>query len=225
MIVLRGATSQSKRSRFESLPIGPAVLSAGADDGEAGQVPPHGIEVRRCVERAQPRFIELDARFEEILLLAPQDDACVEELLPLHARHDADHRVVIRALSVHGWPPREMRAAHAGAASDVSHRRARVASAVGKGAALTSHASGTSATMSSHRGRRDPLGERRIRFAQFACEFQQDVILDGRERIRATGSVRAPAMMEIERRAVVDQPQLAVPHQHVRVARACGRRY
>src|SRR6186713_2346561 len=84
-------------------------------------MPPYRIEVYRRIEHADTRLIELDARQQETLLLAPENHAHVDELLPLDTRYDADHRVVIRAWSVHVSPPREMRAATEVAASGAGH--------------------------------------------------------------------------------------------------------
>src|SRR4051794_36622801 len=76
-------------------------------------MPPNGVEIHRRIQSAQARLIELHAGLQDFLLAAPEDDAHIDELLSLHARDDADHRVVIRAMSVHAVPPREMRAASA----------------------------------------------------------------------------------------------------------------
>ena len=73
------------------------------------------VEVERRVERRDARRVELDARLEEVARRARHDHADVDELLALDARHDADHRVVIRARIAHAAPPRRRRAAPAAA--------------------------------------------------------------------------------------------------------------
>ena len=109
MIELRLAVSQWKRARCGSWPIGPLPGPPRADRLDGRQVAAHRVQVDLRVEREQPRFVELDARLEELRCRARQDDADVDELLALHARHHADHRVVVvarRVRRVHGSPPR-----------------------------------------------------------------------------------------------------------------------
>ena len=50
--------------------------------------------------------VEIDPRIEEITYRARDDDARIDELLAIHARHDAHYGVVIRAVILHGSPPR-----------------------------------------------------------------------------------------------------------------------
>src|SRR5690348_1098313 len=92
----------------EALAFGELAERAGADDADAREMLTNFVEIERRVERTGALLVELDACFEEVLLLAPDDDARVDELRSLDARYDADHRVVIRARSVHGRPPRRM---------------------------------------------------------------------------------------------------------------------
>src|SRR5436853_6635208 len=72
-------------------------LTSRADLRNAREMPMHGGDVDRRVERPQTRLVELDARFERVLLAAPDDDTGVHELLALDPGHDPDHRVVIGA--------------------------------------------------------------------------------------------------------------------------------
>ena len=112
MIVLRGETSQWKRLRCGSAPIGPASAPPRqtARDRRRDW---RAIASRSSVGSSaqQPRLVELDARLEEVACRARQDHADVDQLAALDARHDADDRVVVGVLSGHGWPPRRTRAA------------------------------------------------------------------------------------------------------------------
>ncbi len=84
----------------------PGARASGADDRNAGEMCSHRFEIDGAVQRQQARFIELDARFEITTRGAGHDDASVDELLAVHTRDHADHRVVIRAVILHGSPPR-----------------------------------------------------------------------------------------------------------------------
>ena len=219
MIVLRGATSQSKRSRLDSLPIGPAPSPPAQMMEMLREVPPHRVEVHGRIEHAHARLVELDARLEEILLLAPHDDAGIDELLALDARHDADHRIVIRALSVHGCLlekcARRLQAAREMLNVGVA-RRAGVAKArVGGEPGVRNQRDDAADDVG-----RDARGHRGVRLGERAREFQQHVILDAprTDSLDCVGAV-APAMMEVQRGTVIDQPQPPVPHEHVGVAR------
>ena len=68
------------------------------------------------VFRDQWAIMSLYERFEQVILLARHDHADVDEFRALHARHDADHRVVIDRVRGHESPPRRMRAALRGGA-------------------------------------------------------------------------------------------------------------
>ena len=128
MIVLRGETSQWKRARCGSSPIGPASAPPRQTRGIIVEValrsPPRSIAGSSASSRATSSSI---ARLEEIGGRAGEDDAGVDELAALDARDDADDGVVIRVLSGHGRPPRRTPAAppadRAGSAVRVARRR------------------------------------------------------------------------------------------------------
>ena len=60
--------------------------------------------------------------------------------------------------------------------------------------------------------------QQRICLRQPAGQVQQRMLLDHRKRRAAALQVIAPVVVKIERRAMVDQPQLVLPQQHVDVA-------
>ena len=45
------------------------------------------------------------------------------------------------------------------------------------------------------------------------------MIFDHGERISAAFAIVVPRMVEVESRAVIDEPKSSVPHQHVRITR------
>jgi len=95
---------------------GAGALAPGADRRDGLEVRAHRFEVDVRVERLEPRLVDLDARLEEALQRARHDHADVHEFLALDARHDAHHRVVIRAVIGHGSHPPGTRAGPPGAA-------------------------------------------------------------------------------------------------------------
>src|SRR5262249_33219016 len=66
---------------------------------------------------------------------------------------------------------------------------------------------------------RDARGERGVGGGAVPREGQEDVLADLRERGAAARRTRRPPMLEVERRAVIDEVQAAVPPQEVRVPR------
>jgi hypothetical protein len=54
----------------------------------------HQIEIDLWPERVEASIVEVNAGFEEALLQAEDDDACVDELFALDARDDANDCVV-----------------------------------------------------------------------------------------------------------------------------------
>ena len=54
---------------------------------------------------------------------------------------------------------------------------------------------------------------------ELRCVRQQHVVLDAGERIGCPREIAVPRMVEVQRGTVVDEPELAMPDQQVRVAR------
>ena len=105
MTALRGATSQWKRSRADSLasepaPALPAQTASIAAEGGADRV-----DVGAGIERQDAGRVELDPRLERIGGVAGDDHADVDELAALDARHHPDDGVVIGVHRGHGRPP------------------------------------------------------------------------------------------------------------------------
>ena len=96
-MVLRGATSQWKRSRGDRRPIGPASAPPAQISGMLARLVRTASRSTVAVQRQQARLVQLDARRQEIELRAGHDHARIDELLALDARHYAHDRVVIRA--------------------------------------------------------------------------------------------------------------------------------
>ena len=114
MLVLRGATSQSKRSRSDSRPIGPAASPPAHTSRNRLQRARIDSRSGRGVEREHARLVELDQCLQEALVRAGDDHAGVDELAAVDVRHHPHDRVVIRAAQRgHGWPPRRSGAAAA----------------------------------------------------------------------------------------------------------------
>ena len=147
MIVLRGATSQWKRPRCGSSPIGPASGPPRQTAGIVVEVRAHRVEIeRRDRARSSAASSSSMRASRKSSAGARQDHADVDQLAALDARHDADDRVVVGVLSGHA------------AASSTNARGARqpldeiapYAARVGRGVApRSSHASGISATIAS----------------------------------------------------------------------------
>jgi hypothetical protein len=66
----------------------------GADSREGFEVIANQIEIDLRPESAESLIVDVDAGFEEALLQAEDDDACVDELFALDARDDANDCVV-----------------------------------------------------------------------------------------------------------------------------------
>jgi hypothetical protein len=66
----------------------------GTDPREGFDVVANQIEIYLRPERAKALIVDVDASFEEALLQAEDDDACVDELFALDARDDANDCVV-----------------------------------------------------------------------------------------------------------------------------------
>ncbi len=105
MMVLRGAVSQWKRSRCDSLAIGPAGGVAETYPGNGGKVLADQIGVDFRPQGHEAVAVKVNAGVEVALLQAEDDHAGIDELLPLHARHDAQDGVIKRGGRGHAWPP------------------------------------------------------------------------------------------------------------------------
>ena len=73
--------------------------------------------------------------------------------------------------------------------------------------------------MPSSTGRVSRAARRGVDVGDAARPGQQHVVADQRKRVQRRGRIVEPGMVEVERRAVVDEPELAMPDQHVGVAR------
>ena len=58
----------------------------------------------------------------------------------------------------------------------------------------------------------------RIDVGERACVLEQYMFLDQRERVQRMPIVTIPRVMKIQGRAVIDEPESAVPHEHIDVA-------
>ena len=159
---------------------------------------------------------------QEVALAAEQDDAGVDPLAALDPRDDAQDRVAELATA-----PARARSASSPNARGASSRRAQVvdvASRRGRRRRASRRARGDHALEQRARRRRgrEPLvrlerSSRRVAAARARRSA-------GTARVALLGRLE-PAVLEVERRAVVDQPQPPVPDEQVRVARRCGRRW
>ena len=177
---------------------------------------PRRVELRR--ERGQARGVEVDARPEVVELPAEDDHARVDEFPALDARDDAEDRVVRTGHApAHSSASSTNRAAPRAGARGTRRTRSRHASP-------SSHASGTAPTISSSsaarrpaaRAARPPPRPSRRTGAARARRSARTAAAACAARLRRRGGSRA------RRRG--RSARVAVPEQHVRVPRACGRR-
>ena len=99
MIVLRGDTSQRKRPRGGSSPIGPASAPPRQTAGivaRLARIVSRSIDGSSASRRARSSSMRASRK---VGIRARQDHADVDLLAPLDARHDADDRVVVGVLS------------------------------------------------------------------------------------------------------------------------------
>src|SRR5262245_53638770 len=66
---------------------------------------------------------------------------------------------------------------------------------------------------------RDPPGHHRIHLSERVGELQQDMVFYKGEWVPAPSEMVVPSVMEIERGAMINEPESPMPDQHVRVAR------
>ena len=157
--------------------------------------------------------VERHAGGEEAARPAEHDHARVQALAALDGGDHAHHRVLERARR-HGGPPRPPRrtpaAPRAGGTGTRRSRRATPARATPRAQA---------GEVASTESRVEQRGEPDVRLFDRAAAGQQDVGADRRERAARLGRRVRPGVLAVERGAVVDQPQAAVPDQQVGVLR------
>ena len=214
MIVLDGATSQWKRSDARQRRDRAGVGLAGGDPHERVEVAAHGVEVGVGRERAQraPRRARRAPRGSA----AGGRTARRRRSRTRRARrcgHDAHDRVLERARR-HGAPPRPRRRTPRGGSS--RRRRYSAYSARARGA---NQSVGHAREHLLDDGAAQPRREPRVGRGDVAGARQQHVVADRRERAQRLGGRVLPRVLQVERGAVVDQPQPAVPEQQVGVLR------
>ena len=195
-MVLRGATSQWKRSRGDSRPIGPAPVAAGADRRRS---PPGAA---RIASRSAPGssassagLVELDPRLEEAGACAGDDHADVDELAALDARHHADDGVVIRVRSrARTASSTNARGARGGARSSRGRRRGARPTSRTRGSPASQLVGNERRRCARSIGRRQPRGQRARRPRRCgSAQRQQHMVADQRERARAARRGRRPS--------------------------------
>jgi hypothetical protein len=206
--VLAGAVSQWKRSDGGSAASGPRGRVPGGDLLEHAQALADRPRVDAGRQRAQPGVVEQRARHEELTVLAGEDDdARVEHLAALDVRHDAQQRVLERPTR-HGPPP--------------PPRRSRAARRAGRAGTPRTGAVADPVLGHELRDRVERQVERpepRVDRPERRGVREQDVVGDLPERAARDRREVRDAVLQEQRGAVVDQPQVAVPDEHVRVAR------
>jgi hypothetical protein len=205
--VLDGATSQWKRSDCGSAAIGPPAGSPAAIALDRARGAAHRVRVAVGRERASSASSSC-VRAPRKRAAAEQHDAGVDRSPRSTRGTTRSDRVLERLTRGHARPPRRTprRLEPRAQVLDVDARRG----------VAPSHSAGTRATTASS-ARVDARREPRVGLGDRAGERQQHVVADRRERrARArSGSARGG----VERRAVVDQPQVARASEQVRVAR------
>ena len=222
--VLRGALQEAEPGAAVLRATEPAASSARHTRVDELQAVADRVDVDVGVERAQPVAVDdLPARVEELRRLAVEDDADVDELLALDARDAAQHDVLV-GLHAAALPGTQTRAIRRGRAcrnetyaartsSGVSAPGPRLEPLVGHGgrarprAPSSSSCAASSASSAAARGACAPSTWSPTSYGWAA---------------KRAGSVMpaAPRVVEVQRGAVVDQPQVAVPDQQVGVAPA-----
>ena len=96
--VLRGALRKPNRTPRSLPAISPSDGVAATDPGDELESPAHGRPVDARVESGQAQLVDLPRRVEETRLLAVEDDAHVDELLTVDARHGTQHDVLVRVV-------------------------------------------------------------------------------------------------------------------------------
>ena len=176
---------------------------------------------RRGVEGGQPLAVDVPGGLEERRLLAVEDHADVEELLAVDARHAAEHDVLVgQAGRAHAalTPGSQARVASRAERNDDVRRpqrrratrrrapaRARRRAPRPRPPRRSASVSATSASTAASRSTWAPNTWSRTSHGL------------GGEPGRVADAAR-PAVVEVERRAVVDHPEVVVPQQQVGVA-------
>ena len=158
------------------------------------------------------------AHAEEVARAREQHDADVEALPALDARHDAQDRVLERATrppGTLGLPAK--RAAASEPAREVLGVRAPPRVRRRRLASSSSQTSGSAPTIASIAAVVEPRGQPLVGRRDRAGARQQHVLGDRREGPRPRVGQQRVAVVGVERRAVVDEPQALVPHEQVGV--------
>jgi hypothetical protein len=83
----------------------PRTLAARANRRNGGQRASDKIHVHVRIDCEQCALIQLDARLQNALHVARENNAGIDELTALDARYDSYNRIVIGAQRAHEWPP------------------------------------------------------------------------------------------------------------------------
>ena len=192
----------------------PRVGVAGRDPLERGELRPDRPRGRGRARARRPARSSSAVRTPQVVERPREEqDADVDPLAAVDPRHEPVDGVRERLTRGHGPPPRPRRTRAARRAGRAGSRRTRAdsrprASRPGSAAAISSSSGRVTSGASSASASAIGAGVR-----------QQHVLGDLRERRPLVPGRRLRRVVEEERRAVVDQPQPAVPEQEVRVAR------
>ena len=213
MIVLDGATSQWKRSEAGSAAIGPAAGLARRDRARARR---GARGRRRGRRRARAR-----ARAPRRARRARRGSAAGGRTARRRRSRTRRARPRGTTRTIAYWNGLGGTARLLGLGGEAARRLQPPAQVLGVGArgraARTSRRARARDALatSTSQPRREPLAG----LGDVARARQQHVVADRRERALRLGRRVLPGVLEVERRAVVDQPDAAVPEQQVRVLR------
>ena len=219
--VLRGALRKPNRWPSDWRAASPARSSPRQTQLDEGQRLAHLVDVDAGVQGAQPVGVDVAHDVEEVGGLAVQDDADVEELLAVGSRHAAQHDVLVGHALIAAPPgshwrvPRRARRKSTYAARSASGRRRR------RGTGLEPHVGHVGEDLGEdRRGRGRRRSRRRARGRGRRRSRRRGRSTSHGWAANFAGSVTpgAPAVVEVERGAVVDHPEVAVPEQEVGVA-------
>ena len=84
---------------------GAGGVISGGNAGDGFEVLSDDLEIDLGPKSTEAGLFDLNAGFEEALLETEDDEAGVDELRTLDARHDADDGVIKGVRRGHGWPP------------------------------------------------------------------------------------------------------------------------
>ena len=215
MIVLDGATSQWKRAVVSSFAIGPAARVAGGDPLDRLEVRAHRVAVELRPERARARgSSSARARGEEVERPAEDDDADVDPLAALDAaarRGRPRRRTGYRCSRAASASSTNARGSSSRPSRYSTYDAAVVAVEPLVGNGLGDVLEQRRASPAARAARPPPRSSRRTGAARARAIAGNGV--------RSCPGSRSRRVVEVERGAVVDQPQPAVPEQQVRVLR------